>query len=125
MKQGTGDRENKLNILKRNLAWACCADLLSPPLPTLEPLRFSNQDTDEEKQLKRSEHQARSEAREKERIMREPELIYELDKIIERVKLARLEYENNSVNYRVLSEAYREFKFTCERCKNQVRHHDH
>ena len=117
---GTKDRDAKLLSLKRNIAWACCSDLLSPPLPVLEQLRFQNTDDEETKRIKRAEHRRASEEREKERIRREPELLNELDKVMERVKSARSSYSKTGINYNAISEAYRVMKFYCDRCKNQV-----
>jgi hypothetical protein len=55
-----------------------------------------------------------------ERIRREPELLKELEKIMERVKQARSEYTAPEVNYAATATANVIFHYYCERCKNQV-----
>jgi hypothetical protein len=117
----TLNREAKFLELKKNLAWACCSDLLYPPLPPLDALRFSNKDTEEDKQEKREEHRRLVEEREIERVQREPELIREFEKVIDRLRISRREYDISGPNYASLTEAYRTFRIYCERCKNQVR----
>jgi hypothetical protein len=116
----TSNREEKYRDLKKRIAWACCGDLLNPPLPPLEPLRYSNTDDPELKSQKKAEYHKKVEEREKERMKREPELIEELDRVIERVRSARSEYNKSGLNYNAIAEAQRIFKFDCERCRNRV-----
>lgn len=116
--KGTVDRDKKLLDLKKKIAWGCCSNLLCPPLIAIGPLRFAKGESEEEKQIKRLEHSKKLKEREDERIRREPELIRELDRIIERVKSTRVEY-TSGINYAVVTEAYKTVRFTCERCGNQ------
>jgi hypothetical protein len=48
-------------------------------------------------------------------------LLSEFDRIIDRLKAARAEYVDKvNVNYSAITEAYKVFRFTCERCGNKV-----
>ena len=87
--QGTIERERKLHELKLKLIATCCQSLLNPPLPFIGALRFDKDDTEEDKDIKRKEHARKAMEREEERILREPELLRELEKIMERVRSAR------------------------------------
>ena len=85
----TLERERKLQDLKLKLIATCCQSLLNPPLPFIGALRFDKDDTDEDKDIKRKEHARKAVEREEERVRREPELLRELEKIMERVRAAR------------------------------------
>ena len=87
--QATMERERKLHDLKLKLVAMCCQSLLNPPLPFIGALRFDKDDTEEDKEIKRKEHARKAAEREEERIRREPELLRELEKIMERVRSAR------------------------------------
>ena len=116
----TVDREIKLRNLKSKIIWVCCANLLSPPLKRVEPLRLGKDDSEAQKAYKRAEHERLLNERDMERIRREPELLKELEKIMERVKQARSEYTAPEVNYAATATANVIFHYYCERCKNQV-----
>jgi hypothetical protein len=117
----TVDREIKLRNLKSKIIWVCCANLLNPPLQRIERLRFSKEDTEAQKEWKRAEYASQLNDREMERIRREPELLRELEKIMERVKQARSEYTAPEVNYAATSAANVVFHYFCDKCRNQVR----
>ena len=87
--QATMERERKFHDLKLKLIATCCQSLLNPPLPFIGALRFDRDDTVEDKELKRKEHARKAVEREEERVRREPELLRELEKIMERVRSAR------------------------------------
>ena len=87
--QAAVERERKVHELKLKIIATCCQSLLNPPLPFIGALRFDKDDTDEDKDIKRKEHARKAMEREEERIRREPELLRELEKIMERVRLAR------------------------------------
>ena len=87
--QATVERERKLQDLKLKLVATCCQSLLNPPLPFIGALRFEKYDTDEDKDIKRKEHARKAIEREEERVRREPELLRELEKIMDRVRSAR------------------------------------
>ena len=145
----TIDRERKMKELKKSLAWVCSTELFTIPLKSIEILKFDLEDDEETKQLKRNgeyfmtnlifyiiclficsniiikkkEHKRKLEIREVERIDREFELLNEFDKVIERVKSSRAEATksgNSGVNYSSITEAYRNFKFECDKCRNKV-----
>jgi hypothetical protein len=73
------------------------------------------------------EYKRKLEIRESERNDREFELLNEFDKVIERIKSARIDAtktgSSSGVNYTSITEAYRNFKFECEKCHNKVRNH--
>ncbi len=118
------EKEKKLVEIKKNLAWTCSTELFTVPLQSIEPLKFSTDDDEESKLLKRLEHKKKLENREKERFEREFELITEFDKVIERVKITRKEAEVSSkanlVNYSYINQSIRTFKFKCATCGNEV-----
>lgn len=74
---------------KLGLARICCNSLLDPPLPFVEALRYRGDESKETRAKMQSEHERQKADREKKRIEREPELLQELDAIVERVKLSR------------------------------------
>jgi hypothetical protein len=49
----TINRDEKIKDLKRKIAWACCVNLLSPPLPHVNPLVFAKSDNELQRQIKR------------------------------------------------------------------------
>lgn len=116
----TIDRDNKLQNLKTKIIWVCCANRLSPPLQYVGALKYEKNDTEDEKIAKRNEHAIKVNEREEERIRREPELLRELEKIMDRVKQARLEYSRPEIDYAANSYAQAIVRYYCEKCHNQV-----
>ena len=116
----TSDRENKLQNLKTKIIWVCCANRLSPPLQYVGALKYDKNDTEDEKIMKRNEHALKVAEREEERIRREPELLKELEKIMDRVKQARTEYSKPEIDYVANSHALAAVRYYCEKCHNQV-----
>lgn len=112
------DREEKLNQLKNSLAWMCCDELLVPPIPLVEPLRLLNSDTDEIKQEKRNKHTRLIFERDQERKEREPELLSSLDKVVERVVVARPQYKK-TIDYATITDQTKTVKLSCPNCKNK------
>ena len=80
-----------IESLKKSLALVCCHSILSPPIPFVGALRINNNDTNEEREEKRKEHEEKLAFRESEKIRREPELVEEMNKIIKRVYDSRVE----------------------------------
>jgi hypothetical protein len=109
-----------LQNLKTKIIWVCCANRLSPPLQYVGALRYEKNDTEDEKIVKRNEHAIKVNEREEERIRREPELLKELEKIMDRVKQARLEYSRPEIDYVANSYAQAIVRYYCEKCHNQV-----
>ena len=116
----TADRESKLQNLKNKIIWVCCAKSLSPPLQYVGALKYEKNDTEDEKIARRIEHTAKVNEREEERIRREPELLKELEKIMDRVKQARLEYSRPEIDYAASANALAIVRYYCEKCNNQV-----
>jgi len=112
------DREEKVRQLKYSLAWLCCDELLVPPIPVLEPLRLLNTDTDEIKQEKREKHAKLLEARDRERKKREPELLSSLDRVVDRVLVARPQYKK-MIDYATITDQSKTVKLSCSNCKNK------
>ena len=116
----TADRDNKLQNLKNKIIWVCCAKSLSPPLQYVGALKYEKNDTEDEKIARRLEHTIKVNEREEERIRREPELLRELEKIMDRVKQARLEYVRPEIDYAASANAHAIVRYYCEKCNNQV-----
>ena len=116
----TADRENKLQNLKNKIIWVCCAKSLSPPLQYVGALKYEKNDTEDEKIARRLEHTIKVNEREEERIRREPELLRELEKIMDRVRQARLEYVRPEIDYAASANAQAIVRYYCEKCNNQV-----
>lgn len=114
----TADREEKLRQLKLSLAWMCCDDLLVPPIAALEPLRVLNSDTEEMKQSKRNAYTKLVEERDKERRRREPELLLALDKVVDRVVVARPQYKK-TIDYATITDQTKTVKLSCSNCRNK------
>jgi len=120
LQTATADRARKLNELKSKLVAACCQGMLNPPLPSIGALRFDKDDTEEEKDEKRRQHARLCQQREAERIRREPELVRELEKIMDRIRLTRREYTKPEVDYGSAAaslDTYLEFR--CKQCHNR------
>lgn len=116
----TVNREEKLLELKKKLAWTCCENLLSPPIAKLERLELDPESTDEERAHRQEEYAMQSRAIEKERQMREPELLGEFENIIDRVRSATANYQGTQFSYTAVSEAFRATIVRCERCNSDV-----
>jgi len=66
--------------MKTRLMWHLCHELIDPPLPKLENLKFSPEDTEEEKQEKQIEYERKRDERDVIKMKREPELLRKFDK---------------------------------------------
>jgi hypothetical protein len=119
----TQNREEKLRELKKKLAWTCCENLLIPPIAKLERLEFGKSDSTEDKAQKQEEYAAQSREIEYERKMREPELVYAFEAIIDRVRAANYNFSGSNFSYTAVSEAYRSTKIYCNRCNSEVRYY--
>lgn len=117
--------------LKRKLSLLCSNSILNPPLPFVGALRYSSDDTDEEKEKKRLEHEEKCQQREKERIRREPELMQEMDSIIKRVFASHAEPLPEDAGeysfgvqartpYRETATKFGNVVYFCESCGNKV-----
>ena len=121
MKKGTQNREAKLLDLKKKLGWTCCENLLIPPLQKVSRLELLKTDDEETKLAKQNDFAAKSSECERERISREPELLRAFDRIIERVRSAREEFDSNAFSYVAVSDAYRSNQIYCAHCKSEVK----
>ena len=107
--------------MKRRIIWDCCTDLLNPPL-TISPILIIPQHlSEEEKEHLRNDHKAKEMEREREKRLREPELMNILEACIDRIKTARPLYKQRDVLYNMVNGTSKltGAPFVCNKCGNR------
>ncbi len=111
----------KIKQLKKRIVGIYGSGLLTVPWNT-EPLQsILKEDSEEVKAKKNKRNKEILHIRAQELKDREPELIMELEKLIERIKTARLDYGQIENLYASSNAAMSTQKFKCKQCGNQVR----
>ncbi len=114
------NRIQKINQLKKRIVGVYGSSLLTTPL-NQETLRIILKDDSAElKARKMAENKEIIALRSLELKQREPELITELEKLIDRIKDARPNYGQIDNLYASSNAAVSTQKFVCERCGNRV-----
>ena len=113
----------KIHDLKLKVLWQLGAELIDPPLPRVDPLKFLPADSEAQQKEKRAEYERKLNERDDLKARREPELLEELDKIIEKVKSSktRKPINDNDTTIATSRVAEKTSDFYCPQCKNKVR----
>ncbi len=114
------ERIEKIKSLKRRIVGIYGSSLLTTPLDSKTVHKIFKEDTAAEKARKKAENAVIIAERTAELKLREPELVQELDKLIDRIRTARQEYGAIENLYVSSNAALSSQKFVCEQCGNQV-----
>lgn len=115
------DRLRKIASLKKRIVGIYGSSLLTSPLNTETVHTIFKDDSEEVKARKNADNKEILAARALELKQREPDLIQELEKIIERIKVARHDYGAIDNLYQSSTAALSTQQFVCEQCGNKVR----
>jgi hypothetical protein len=116
------DRLHKIAQLKKRIVGIYGSGLLTTPLNQDVIQKVFKDDNEDVKAEKNATNKRIIAERTVELKKREPELITELEKLIERIKNARPEYGSIQNLYSSSNAAIEKQKFTCEKCGNKVSH---
>lgn len=117
-------KEMRLRELKKSMAWASCKELINPPImATVLPLKILPTDNDIERQEKQLQHKFSKDRYDEELLRREPDVIKEFEKLVDRIRATRHEYKQNGNDYYAIAEGVKSFKFHCSNCNNRDPYH--
>lgn len=118
---GSGGDTNVVNEFKKSLAWKMCtAELLDPPLPVLNPLIITKDDTEETKRMKTQKYEDEKNALALTKKSREQELLSKLQDVISRVLESRVEKQDSMTAWQSMvghDKIYSDMK--CNSCGNK------